>query len=222
MERTGTTWIHENLIKHPEVDYYHGKENEFLKFEKDVVVFDPETDLKNYVDHYRDYDVSFCNNPKDWMLSTRTITLLNNVVTHFGISFRNPFEMIKSWYNFSTIHLNSEIFKIWEFENSNWFEDRVNEGYIDYVAILEKINPVVKKPFKIMILDDLVKDPKKYLNELQEFIGIAKTDLFFPNKANKRIYLRNLDLTNSQCKLINEKIDQFSDYMKRDFSHWKM
>jgi hypothetical protein len=227
LERTATTWIHENFLKHPEVDYDLGKENLFLKFKKDVLlankVFEPEKYLENYKDHYKDFNVSFCNNPEDWKLDEETIILLNDVTTHFGISFRNPFDMIKSLYNLRTIHMSASNYPIWLQQNKNWLQTHLDQGYLDYVSILDKIKSLIKKPLKIMFYDDIVLDQCKYFHDLQDFIGLTKYDEFVSRKINNRdIYRWKLEFNDTQIKQINNSIDNFSEYYQQDFSHWKV
>jgi hypothetical protein len=224
MERTGTTWIHENLIKHPEVNYTLGKENNFLKFEKDVPNkedFSPHKDIENHIEHYKPFNVSFSNNPEDWKLCEETISLLDNVATHYGISFRNPFEMVQSLYNFYTIHMLQDYYEEWFKHNLDWLDKKIEEGYIDYTSILRKIKPLINKPFKVMFIDDLNVNSEKYWSDLQNFIGLTKHGIFLPRKVNSRIYIKKIEFNGEQTRFINSKIDNFSEYIGRDFSYWK-
>ncbi len=203
MARSGTTWLHYNLIKHPEIDYKVSKENAFL--------YDSENGIPRYLEHFNSYEVSFNNHPYDWELPDSTLQKLDAFTTSYGISFRNPYEYLHSLKNYMRE----------PHTGNDWVAKRIAEGQTDYVGAINRIKSSCKNPLLIMVVDDLIADPQKYVDAITAHMGLTQSVQVDTTKLNWRHYLIDIEFTADDVALINSSIDEFSDYMQRDFSHWK-
>lgn len=203
MLRTGTTWLHYKLLAHPEVDYDGAKENSFL--------WQLENAVEDHVAHYQPYKISFTNNPMDWKLPDEVLGSLDSFATHYGLSFRNPYEYLYSVRNFMS---KAE-------PTPGWVTKHLDKGFADYVATTERVKRFCKKPLLVMVVDDLIADPQGYFDAVVKHIGLSESIPVDGDKLNWRKYITDIEFTPDDVARINKYVDEFSAYMGRDFSHWK-
>jgi hypothetical protein len=89
--RSGSTWLFDNLIKYPHIDYCGIKENRYLEFSG--------YPMDEYIQYYLPYDVSLSFSPGQVFLDSKQFCDLDRVTTHFSVLLRNPYEVCKSLYN---------------------------------------------------------------------------------------------------------------------------
>lgn len=204
-EFTGTTWLFENFKRHDEIDYKYIKEFSLYKFDK-------ENDL--YLKEYENFDVSFNLNPSDFGLDDEVITHRNQYITHCGVSIRNPYDRLEGWINFSKNRIRIET-------KEQWLDKKLKEGFTDYATHIKRWKSLCDKPMLYMVFDDLLKDDQAYFDSLMDFLGLSKGMEVLHQKYNWRPRNIKLEFTEAQKAIINQHIDEMSDFLGRDFSHWK-
>lgn len=203
MPRTATTWLYYNLIKHPEVDYSFAKENGYLHQKSNGV--------EDHIEHFKDYNISFNTHPFDWKLPDEVLSQLDSFATHYGVSFRNPYEYLHSLKNFMRE----------TFPPPEWVKTYLDQGHCDYVGVITRLKQFCKKPMLLMVCDDLEKNPQAYMDAITSHLGIANMVDVDTKKLNWRHYIIDIEFTPEDVARINKYVDEFSAYMGRDFSHWK-
>lgn len=208
--KTGTTWLWHQLMANPSVD---------AKFDGSMKEFNPSS-IEEYQIQYNSYDVSV--NLYTWTFITKNPKLfispkrISEHTTHLSLTFRNPYELLDSWYNF----MNRKTFKISK-------EDYLNVNNDDFVSFTDMSKLFSnwnqsKLPIKYMFYDDLVDDDKKYIYELCDFLGIEKYYKISQTKSNLTDYKDPLLFTDTVIiDIINDTISAIEEKTKRDLSHWK-
>jgi hypothetical protein len=169
-----------------------------------------------YENFFKEYDISINFNPNLWMIDLHLIEYLSKYATHVSILLRNPYSFIERYYDFIDVNQNTTEFT----------EFCINSNYVNYEKICKRWVGELKSntKFKIFYFDRLVENPKDLLSEYFEFVGLnpVSTDLnnIDKNESTKSVETI-IDFTEGHKKIINSYIDNFSDYIKVDFSHWK-
>lgn len=198
---SGTTWVYENLKRHKDVDY------------KNVKEFSAHNDA--YVKEYENYNVSFNLNPDDYyLLSDEVIKHRSSYITHCGASIRNPYERLEGWINFSRHRISIET-------PEQWLEARLDEGFTDYAGAIKRWQSLCDKPMHYLVFDDLLRDDQAYFDSLLDYLGLEKGMEVLHTKYNWRPRNIKLEFTSEHKDTINKHIDEVSEFMNRDFSHWK-
>jgi len=208
--KTGTTWLWHQLMANPAVD---------AKFDGSMKEFNPSS-VEEYQMHYNNYDVSV--NLYTWAFVTKNPKLfispkrISEHATHLSISFRNPYELIDSWYNF----MNRHTFKISKEDYLNINNDDFNH-FTDMNKLFTNWDRA-KLPTKYMFYDDLVADEKNYIYDLCDFLEIARHYNPSQLKSNITNYKDPLSFTDKKIiDIINDGISTIEEKTKRDLSHWK-
>jgi hypothetical protein len=210
LPRTGTSWLHTCLISSLEI----GQPSKDLKenpWQETIGL----TTLSNseYINYYKDYDITYNLNPNSYKMSLRQIKNLAEYTTHISIILRNPYDLMHSWYNFWVIH-NLEKYNFYKLIHLN--------PMFNYPDILLRWTQC-PLPLKILFYDDLVKDPKKFVLDLSNYIGIHGIFLNLPSqRINEATYTVPMpELRSDIVELINRRIDLISELTYTDLQHWK-
>jgi len=204
MAKAGTTAMFDTLSAHPEVDFDGEKENYLYSHHGYTA--------EQYAEYYKKFNVSLNFCPGLWTMESRQIIKLSLFVTHYSIIFRNPFDFVKSLYNFLP-HDN---------HNINLFVDMMLEtNQLDYSKILEHWDLITQtKLFKILYYDDLIND-KNFYNSILDFLGLDRIELV-PQISNVTKTKRNSgEMSIEHIKTINHLVEKFEQRVNKDLSHWK-
>lgn len=208
--KTGTTWLWHHLMSNPQIDG---------KFDGSMKEFNPSS-LEEYQSHYLKYDVSV--NLYTWAFITKNPKLfispkrISEHTTHLSMTFRNPYELLDSWYNF----VNRDKIKVTK-------EDYLNVNNDDFSSFTDMNRFFTnwghtKLPIKYMFYDDLITDDKTYVYDLCDFLGIERHYKSNQTVSNVTNYKDPLVFDNKNINaIINDSISIIEDKTKRDLSHWK-
>lgn len=209
--KTGTNWIWAQLYNHPQIDG---------RFDVAYKEFRGR-DLSDYKKVYNNYNITynldthiFTDNIKDYLRPEH----IHQYTTHLTMIFRNPYEVLNSMYNMDK-NLNTHL-SIDKKEYTNIDCHRV-KMYSDTKHIFEYWDNC-KLPIKYMFYDDLQNDPKKFIYEICEHLGLkpfhnSKRGITFPTEKNNPLVFDNKDT----IEYINRGISVIEDRLGRDLSHWK-
>jgi hypothetical protein len=116
--RTGTTWLWDSLITHPEIfksdnllkriktrskiNQFSFKENHWQEQNHNLLL----VDFSDYIKIYEEYDISLNFRPYTFRLTTDHIKKISNYTTHVSMTLRNPYELFDSNYNLFIHKLN--------------------------------------------------------------------------------------------------------------------
>ena len=203
--KTGTSWLYENLINHPAVDFVGMKENDYL-----TRVGYPVT---GYTDYYKNFDISFNFDPNTWNLESKQLAELDNFATHYAISLRNPYDVANSLYNFLP--------DIDILNKSSYVSDLIKINFFDYAQVIGRLNNHLKKSLFVLYYDDLVCDSTQYYNSLLDHLGLPLTSQIIVGHVGATEYKDNIKFTDKEIEIINGQIDQASEYLKKDLTKWK-
>jgi hypothetical protein len=202
--KTGTTWVYDQLIKHKYIDYRDIKENYYL-----VKTGYP---IKPYIDFYKSYNISLNFCPSTWTCDSKVLNELDSFTTHYSISFRNPYELINSIYNF--MHQNGKSV------TDARAIDLLDVNLRDYTKTIQRLQHSIKKDILILYYDDLCNNPQEYINTILDFLHLPKivtVDSAIINPTNYRLsYKFNKD----EIFKLNKMILDTSDYLNKDLTHW--
>ena len=160
-------------------------------------------DLNDYKTYFKSCKISANLNPNLWQIDSNKLAELKTLATHTTIIFRNPFDYANSLYNFWKLDKNSET-----------FVDSFRV-YFDYCKISKRVDVE-----KILLFDELIENPQSFLNSITDYIGVDRM-VANPAPVNVTAYKKNLCFSEKQIKMLNENIDKFQDYLKKDLQHWK-
>lgn len=203
MPRTGTTWLFDQLINHPTVDYNGIKEHRFFIANG--------TPILEYIDYYKSFNISINMNPLNWTMDNQLLLELDSFVTHYSIGFRNPYTCLNSWFNFKNFKNHRLDFFV---------KEQLELNMADYKKILKRIKDHVGKQILVLIYDKLIVDPIGYLNTVTDHLGISnhRTPTLIP--INTSTEKQKLQFTDKEVIIINNLINNFSDYIDKDLTHW--
>ena len=203
--RCGTTWLWQNLIKHPYVDnaVYH-KENQILF---------TTACFQDYLDFYSRFENSANFNPNIWMIDRELISFLAPHVTHVSAILRNPYDFLERYYDFCGNNQSHDSFVRWALEYR----------IIDYKYIFERWSRAIGRDskLKIFFFDDIKNNPKLFLEQYFAFCDLPVIlDKNFAKAKNTAMGPRStIDFTDYK-NIINEKITAFSDQINYDLTGW--
>ena len=150
--KTGTTWLYHQLVLHPDID--HKPQLMHKEFEG--------KSKEDYIKLYQNHDVSF-------NLRTNLFLVPDQLyhATHISMFLRNPYEILNSYHNyfkrFPNYNMNAKSFVSFD----NW--------YFNSLTDMNKVfNDWNRHDIRFFFYDDLVSDPKKFLHDICDFIGISK------------------------------------------------
>lgn len=211
LPKTGTTWLSLQLSRNPFIDAQvdiHHKE------------YRPDT-FTEYSNFYEKYDVSFNFDINAYMFQDDTNHYLRpenitDYTTHITMSLRNPYELLDSLYNFSLNRGGSQDNK----SSYTKIDGDILAKYFNYKKIFHYWS-VCKLPIKYMFYDDLCNDPKQYVYDVCDYIGVGR----FYSNINFKLetdYKDPLVFDDSKViDYINDSISVIEEKTNRDLSTWK-
>jgi hypothetical protein len=211
--KTGTNWLWQQLGTHPQID---GRFNDVSYKEYRTV------DLVSYIKVYEKYDITynmdvnvFQQHDPDHYLRPENI---HHHTTHITMFLRNPYEVLNSMYNMEkNRNPNFNVSKEMYINISSPIVKR----YSDIQEIFDYWeNSII--PVKYMFYDDLVENPKQFMFDICEHIGLKS----FYNDKKKKVFVTEKNdplVFDNQTSIdyINKNISVVEDTFKRDLSHWK-
>ena len=211
--KTGTNWLWKQFMAHPQVDgkidfvYKEYNTSKFEDYQKVYNNYNFTVNLDTHVFAVMNDDSHF-NHPKN----------IHEYTTHITLSFRNPYEILNSMYNMEKNR--NPNFKISAQEYANINNPAV-KMYCDTKTIFNNWNQC-KISIQYLFYDDLEKDPRKYMTDLCQYIGIypfysEKIGVAFKTDKKEQLIFDDENL----IKYINTGISTIEDYTKRNLSHWK-
>ena len=215
--KSGTTWLWMHLMKHPEID---GRLSRPFKEYRSKT-------LSEYKEVYQKYDISvnldtniFSNSfGDDYFATPKNIDLHT---THITCSLRNPYDVLNSMYNMGIV--SDPNFSGTQDSYTN-VKSSTFQTYTNFEKIFDDWDRCSIK-VKYMFYDDLLADPKKYVTDVYEYLGLtpyyndrhqgadgwrSKTSKTEPLVFDNR---ETIDYVNKNICLIEGRF-------KRDLSHWK-
>ena len=212
--KSGTNWLWSQFMEHPEVD---GKLSTHYK------EFDG-TSLEHYQNTYNKFKVSVNLHTHifngDYVEGHyATPKEIHHHATHLGLSFRNPYEVLNSLYNMEKNR--NPNFKDTPDQYTKLVANTKIYMYTDTKKIFNYWEDC-KLPINYTFYDDLCADPKQYMHNLCDYIGIGK---FYNGNMNRKFQTTMNDPLvfddASAIQFINEGISIIEDHTKRDLSSWK-
>jgi hypothetical protein len=201
--KTGTTWLWENLIKHPAIDYQGLKEDPYL--------FSCDFSTSGYIEHYKKYNFILDFNPRNWQLDSSQLRELDSIITHYSISLRNPYDLLNSLYNF--LPRSDDKF------DDCWVSDLLDLHFVNFSFILERLYKNIDKPIHIMFYDDFEKDNQAWLDSCLKHLGLSPIPII-DDKINVTNYIKERKFTDVEISRINTGINQTAELINRDLTHW--
>jgi hypothetical protein len=213
LPKTGTSWLFSQLMKHPYID---GKVEHYLKEYRAKT-------LKEYKEVYERFDVSInldthiFDNIFDKNYFARP-EFIHEHTTHITMSLRNPYEVLDSMYNME--RNRNPFFKNTQ-DNYTNLKSIIFKTYTDFISIFDYWKSC-RISLRYIFYDDLVHDPKKYMYDICDYIGLKK----FYDERNIRVFKTEkndpLVFDNQETiDYINKNICVIEDHTGRDLSHWK-
>lgn len=205
--KCGTTWLFDSLSRYPGIDYRGRKEYHYLE--------DIGEPFNKYVDYYKPYEVSMGFSPSYIYLDSKQFIDLNTCTTHFSIILRNPYEIANSLFNFSPTIKNAD----------SYVRDLIKINFFNFPQVISRVQRNITKPILVLYYENIVSNPANVINQVVDYLGLDYSAEYFLTFANKKIntttYTRNLTFSDSEKVVLNEWIDQTSDYLHTDLSGWK-
>jgi hypothetical protein len=208
--KTGTNWLWYQLGKHPQIDG---------RFSVEYKEYRPK-DVESYKKIYKDYRITY---NLDTHVFTENFSYLrpesiHEYTTHITLIFRNPYEVLNSMYNMNKNNNPNFSTSKDEYTNVN------SRAVCQYGGIGDILNywKSCKLPVKYMIYDDLQNDPKSFMHEICDHLGLrhfcdTSKGVTFPTKKNDPLVFDNIDT----IEYINRGISVIENQLNRDLSHWK-
>lgn len=205
--RCGSTWVWQNLIQHPALEQPpYDKENKIMFGD----------DYSGYYEFYKSYAVSANFNPNLWFIDSTLIKHLGNYATHVSIMLRNPYNFVERYYDFVNRDQDPTAF----------VDDMIDMNYLNYQKICQRWSAILdsKTKFKIFYFDDIKHNSKEFLSNYFTFCDL---DVILANDynriVNKSVYSENTTICflDKHKEVINNYIDNFSNYTNTNLSHWK-
>lgn len=206
LPKCGTTWLWTQLSKHPNVC--------LDGLEKESPYFLENNNIHEYKKLYSDYAISANFHVANWQVDQHLIKSLDSCSTHISLLVSDPYLFIDRYYNWLKTTMSCE-----EFINLC-----INSKNICYEEIANRwIRNLSNSKFKILIYDDLVNDPDKFLAEYFNFCNLPAVVIPNANNiVNKNLQKKiSVEFSKNQINIINAEINKFEILTNREFQHWK-
>jgi len=178
-QKAGTTWIYENLAKHPDIIFPNGKEVHFW----DKINISNKTEIDKYVESFsselsdnKDDKKQGEITPAYAFLDKEIIKEIYNINPDLRIiySIRNPIQ--RAWSGALMALRRSEM--TIDEASDNWFLDHFkSKGSLqrgDYEKCIDNWNEVFpKENFLIINFDDIANNPREVLRKCADHIGVS-------------------------------------------------
>lgn len=219
MPKSGTSWLFNRLLDHPDVDFDRRefKENNFF--------LDNSDNFDLYADPYRDYNVSM-NFPTHYYLladpygseKLPTLRAMIGSASHVSITFRNPYDFIQSYYNFCLDKKTIDP-AVTPREFIGHLSHSTALWYGRIYDIIQHQCHLQDKPFAAFYYDDLSEDYQNFYNSVTSFIGLRQFNVQ-NNKDNVTRYATEMDVS-EHIGHINSHIRDLEFYSNKNLDHWK-
>jgi len=203
LPKCGTSWLwfalnrSKDLIGHPTLKENSAQLREGQKEE--------------YLNFYKNLDVSINFDPMTHTLTNDRITEISEYTTHVSFILRNPYEILNSWFNGNR---NKDMIAS---VRTQW-EKQYNQ--IDELSIMRWSN--FKNKFAVWYYDDLVAHPYQFYENACNWIGITPgPKSVIKIKSNVTKFSEQLIHDRMTIRVINTRIDKLSNFLNKDLSHWK-
>jgi hypothetical protein len=196
--RSGTSWLVECLREHPELYIPVKKELNFFSKKRPNLGGKSLYDLKGIKGYYKNFNRSFGKKSGEftpnYMYSIKTMNIIKNNFKDIKIIFclRNPVERYISHYNFHVTRGKKPEFK------------KYLEKGLYYKYLKKWLNSFPKKNIKVILYEDIQKNPDKVLRELFSFLEVNKDVAL--NSKNKRINTSGVEKSKMVSFLIKKLI----------------
>lgn len=188
--RCGTTWIAECLMEHPEISFPYTKELNYFSHtrEKSKSEYDI-SGIKGYLRMFQSCEKKKGEFSTYYMVDEEVAGIIKKYfpTTKIIISIRNPVERAYSdWKNMKFFHLKEKR----NFEEAflqgmeNKLDDYKERG-LYFKQIKNYLDKFPKKNIKIIIYEDINKNPLEVIKALYEFLEVDSS--FIPKKINEKI-----------------------------------
>ena len=205
--KTGTTWLWAQLGRHPQVD--------LSSMMKEPYDFLETSDIDQYQEHYKKYDISANFHVMTWCLDQELIKAMNGITTHATILLSDPYLFINRFYKWVPDLQMSP---------TEFVDVCINTKIICYKQIVDRwVNNFDQGKFRVLLYDDLVRDPDGFLFDYFGFLGLEKVSIAGSDqKINVNLRPTNDDVwfMGHQVEKINQEIKSFETVVDRDLSHW--
>jgi len=212
--KTGTNWIWVQLMQHPLVDckldhrYKEHKAKDINSYKRLYQNFDVSVNLDTHV-FYDMYDKDYYARPEN----------IHEHTTHITMILRNPYEVLNSMYNME--RNRRDINFLGSKKDYTNLDSNIVKRYSDFKHVFDYWS-VCKLTTKYMFYDDLTNDPKRFMYDICEHIGIkpfcnTSRGKAFPTDNKDPLVFDNIDTID----YINRGISVIEDKLGRDLSHWK-
>ena len=226
-QKAGTTWVYENLKRHPNVRFPAGKEVHFWDQNRERGIDWWKELFEPGVDHVKQGEFT----PAYAMLDEPTIAEIGRHYPDVRLiySLRNPIE--RAWSSAMMAIVRAEMLE--PEASDQWFIDhfmsRGSRARGDYEQCLRKWWALFpREQMRIVFYEDIASKPRQLLEGLARHIGVDPA--FFdrvPQEVLRRRELPGLDMPIRPSlfpTLLAEygpKIERLSKLLGRDLSHWK-
>ena len=204
--KSGTSTVFNVLCQHPEIDYCKAKEN--YGYSQYYWT------LEQYIDYYKNFSVSLNFCPNQWAMESKQIRELDSIFTHASMIFRNPVDFIESQLNFLRIDKH---------DSESFVNFLLEINMLEYTKIVKRWTSLSRRPFLILLYDELTSDPAMFYNKITNFIGIDvynfDTSIRINVTKNKKT---SIVLTEKQIIKINLLVEEFEEYSQYSLPHWKI
>jgi len=212
-QRTGTTWLHSNLVGHPEI---------FLSKRKEIYFFNAlnnpkhrkyvSSELSWYLRHFKDTPITYLEkmikclfkygekfNPLVRGEATASYAVLREDVINeiillnpnikIIVMARNPIDRAWSHANKDLVrNANKVIEDVPSEDFYNFFNDKYQVSCGRYINIIEKWERLLPKGnFFLGFFDDVSADPEKLLQDIYNFLGVNSSNKYLPKNIGKVI-----------------------------------
>lgn len=218
--KSGTTWLWEQLMMHPQVDgklawpYKEFKGRTLTEYQGLYEMYDVSINLNTHV---------FVNNLGDsHFASPKNIS---SYTTHITCSLRNPYEILNSMYNM-TKNSDRERTLVNRTPNPKFtgnLDGYLRKNIIVYTNFKKMFDEWDSCPVKVKYLfyDDLVSNPEKFFHDICDHIGIERhykdIGIVWKTEVNDPLAFDNAET----IEYINKNISVIEERLNRDLSHWK-
>jgi hypothetical protein len=210
--KTGTNWLWAQLGKHPSID---GKFDVYYKEYK-------ANDIDSYKKIYEPYDITYNMDPHVFIEHDEGNYLrperIHEHATHLTMIFRSPYEVLNSMYNMGRNKNLNYLIPRHEYID---IKNNMARMYSNITGMLKYWEACIL-PIKYMLYDDLKNDPKQFMHDICDHIGIKpfydpNKGIIFPTEINDPLVFDNKETID----YINKEISVIENLMQRDLSHWK-
>jgi hypothetical protein len=147
-------------------------------------------------------------------MESKQIRELDSIFTHASMIFRNPVDFIKSQLNFLRIDKH---------DSESFVNFLLEINMLEYTKIIKRWTSLSRRPFLILLYDELTSDPAMFYNKITNFIGIDvynfDTSIRINVTKNKKT---SIVFTEKQIIKINLLVEEFEEYSQYSLPHWKI